>query len=89
MTLYTSLFNYALAVVVICLAMLTIDVVHFVYIWRNELTHYLVDTSDKLMVSNEKQESGRDQYQYLEQKDVLEIKELRDDKEDFLRDEPD
>lgn len=35
MTLYTSLFNYALAVVVVCLAMIVIDLVHFVYIWRN------------------------------------------------------
>ena len=47
LTLYTHLFNYALAILVICLTMLVIDVIHFIYIWRNELTHYLVDTADK------------------------------------------
>ena len=55
LTLYTSLFNYALAVVVICIAMVIIDIIHFIYIWRNELNFYLVDTSDKEMVK--KQES--------------------------------
>jgi len=45
--------------------MLVIDIVHFFYIWRNELTYYLVDTSDKEMVKKE------EDYQYLEQKDVF------------------
>ena len=73
LTLYTHLFNYALAVLVICLTMLVIDIVHFIYIWRNELTHYLVDTGDKQIVKKEAED-----YQYLEQKDVFEVKDIKD-----------
>ena len=73
--MYTSLFNYALGVVIICLAMIVVDVVHFIYIWRNELTFYLIETEDKQMVK--KEEPG--DYQFLEQKDVLEIKEMKDE----------
>ena len=48
--LYTDLYNYAIAVLVICVFMLIIDVIHFIYIWRNELSYYLVDTGEKQMV---------------------------------------
>lgn len=33
--LYTHLFNYALAVLAVCIAMIVVDVIHFIYIWRN------------------------------------------------------
>ena len=62
MNLYTALFNYALAVVIICVAMLTIDVIHFIYIWRNELNYYLIDTSDKHLV---KREESYEEYHHL------------------------
>ena len=79
MKLYTSLFNYALAILVICVAMFVTDVIHFIYIWRNELTHYLVDTGDKQMVKKE-----TDDYQYLEQKDVFEVKDIKEFEERSL-----
>lgn len=44
MNLYTKLFNYSLATLVICIAMLLIDVIHFIYIYKSELTFYLVGT---------------------------------------------
>lgn len=56
MTLYKMLFNYALASVVICAVMLIIDIIHFVYIYRNELSFYLVETGDKQMVKKEDDE---------------------------------
>jgi hypothetical protein len=44
MTLYTKLFNYSLATLVICVAMLIVDIIHFVYIYNSELAYYLVGT---------------------------------------------
>ena len=40
--LYTQLFNFSLATLVVCIVMIIIDLLHFVYIYRNELTYYLV-----------------------------------------------
>ena len=56
MTLYTKLFKYSLATLVICIAMLLVDIIHFVYIYRSELSFYLVGTEDKLMVKKEDEE---------------------------------
>jgi hypothetical protein len=44
MVLYTKLFNYSLATLVICIAMLIVDFIHFIYIYKNELAFYLVGT---------------------------------------------
>jgi hypothetical protein len=74
LALYTALLNYALAVIVLCLAMLLVDLVHFFYIWRNELTHYLLDSRDKQLVKKDDTE----EYRFLEQKDVLDIQEVKD-----------
>lgn len=59
MQLYLSLFNYSLTVVVICFVMIIIDIIHFVYIWRNELTYYLVETLDKQMIKREDTEEQK------------------------------
>lgn len=42
MTLYTNLLNHALSVLVLCIIMLILDIVHFVYIWKSELSYYLI-----------------------------------------------
>lgn len=59
MILYSDLFNYSLAVLVVCVVMVVVDVIHFVYIWRNELTYYLVETVDKQMVKREDSEEQK------------------------------
>lgn len=33
--------------------MIIVDIIHFIYIYRNELTFYLVQTEDKQMVKRE------------------------------------
>ena len=53
MVLYTKLFNYSLATLAICLAMVIIDLIHFCYIYKGELAFYLVGTEDKQMVKRE------------------------------------
>ena len=72
LTLYTLLFNYALATLVICIAMIAVDVVHFIYVYRNELTFYLVETGDKQMVKREDSE----ELKWVEQKELFEVKEM-------------
>jgi hypothetical protein len=47
--------------------MLVIDLVHFVYIYRNELAFYLVGTEDKMIVKREEDEEMK----WIEQKDTL------------------
>ncbi len=42
LNLYTQLFNYSLATLVVCVFMFVVDIVHFIYIYRNELTFYLI-----------------------------------------------
>ncbi len=44
MTLYTDLLNYSLATLVICFVMIVIDIIHFIYIYRGELSYYLIGT---------------------------------------------
>jgi len=56
MVLYNKLLNYAIAAIVICVIMLVIDVIHFVYIYRGELVFYLVDSGEKQMVKKEDDE---------------------------------
>jgi len=53
MDLYETLYKYILTILVITILMIIIDIVHFVYIYRNELTHYLVETEGKMMVKKE------------------------------------
>lgn len=49
--------------------MLVIDLVHFVYIYRNELNFYLVGTEDKMIVKREEDEEMK----WIEQKDTLDL----------------
>lgn len=73
MALYTKLFNYSLSTLVISLFMLVIDIVHFVYIYRGELTFYLIETEDKMMVKKEDDEDLKwvDQKEGIDQKEEL------------------
>ena len=43
--LYSVLFNYCLSIIVVTIFMLVIDIVHFIYIYRAELTHYLIEST--------------------------------------------
>jgi hypothetical protein len=71
MTLYTKLFNYSLATLVVCVAMLVVDLLHFCYIYRSELAFYLVGTEDKLMVKKEEDE----ELKWVDSKEVFDAKE--------------
>jgi hypothetical protein len=51
--------------------MLVIDIVHFVYIYRGELTFYLIETEDKMMVKKEEDE----ELKWVDQKEIFDQKE--------------
>lgn len=70
MELYTKLFNYSLSTLVISLFMIVIDIVHFVYIYRGELSFYLIETEDKMMVKKEDDE----ELKWVDQKEVFDQK---------------
>lgn len=70
--LYTLLLNYSIATLVVCIFMIVIDIVHFVYIYKNELTFYLIQTEDKLMIKREDTE----ELKWVEQKELFEAKDI-------------
>jgi hypothetical protein len=73
MDLYTKLLNYSLGTLVICVVMIVIDIIHFVYIYRGELSFYLVGTEDKQMVKKEDDEELK---WVDEHKDIFDQKEV-------------
>lgn len=78
MNLYTNLFRFFLGDMIVCAVMLIIDIVHFVYIYKNELTFYLIKTEDKMMVKVEMEE---DPVEKKWDKDIGDI-EKKNDEED-------
>jgi len=48
--------------------MIIVDIIHFVYIYRNELTFYLVDTENKQLV---KREDTAEELKWVEQKELF------------------
>lgn len=42
MNLYSKIFKYAIATLVITVAMILVDIVHFIYIYKAELSFYII-----------------------------------------------
>lgn len=53
MKLYTKILKYAIGAFVLTVCMILIDIIHFVYIYKAELSYYLIETERQLMVKQE------------------------------------
>lgn len=53
MKLYTKILKYAIGAFVLTVCMIIIDIIHFVYIYKAELSYYLIETERQLMVKQE------------------------------------
>lgn len=52
-TMYQQSLNYVIAQLVVFAFVAIVDIVHFIYIYRNDLRYYLVDSYGRIMVEHE------------------------------------
>lgn len=56
MNIYSKLLYYYIGILAVTGAMIIIDIIHFVYIYKAELSYYLIQTESKAMVKKDEEE---------------------------------
>lgn len=82
--MYTSSLNYTIGQLTVVIVVAIIDVMHFFYVYNNEITYYLVNSERNKLVKHESlsnKENELEKEQYNIEKQIVDIEDKVEDNE--------